>query len=140
VSSSAPHALELGYLQRGDRVVMNRFELLAVALDEARTIARAGYRPPLAPVDVVVAERPGIAAVKAHLLNLLEGGRISGHDFLVGAATGEVLCGGDVDAGSRVDEDWLLELERRKFMELLDTRETQERIAHMLKTGKPLRN
>ena len=52
----------------------------------------------------------------------------------------EVMCGGEVEGGSRVDEQWMLDLERRHFMELLATQKTQERIEHMLKTGKPLRN
>jgi len=71
---------------------------------------------------------------------MLEGKYISEHDYLISSKIAEVMCGGEVEGGSRVDEQWLLDLERRHFMELLATQKTQERIEHMLKTGKPLRN
>jgi len=74
------------------------------------------------------------------LVNMRDGGFISPYDFVVGLAIARVLCGGEVDAGSTVDEHWLLELERREFMGLLKNTKTQERVAHTLKTGKPLRN
>ena len=74
------------------------------------------------------------------LVNMRDGGFISTYDFVVGLAVARVLCGGEVDAGSTVDERWLLELERREFMTLLKNAKTQERVAHTLKTGKPLRN
>jgi 3-hydroxyacyl-CoA dehydrogenase len=69
-----------------------------------------------------------------------DGGFISAYDFVVGLAIARVLCGGEVESGSLVDEKWLLELERREFMTLLKSPKTLERIAHTLKTGKPLRN
>ena len=140
VARSAEHARTLGYLQASDGIVMNRYELLHVAKSEARVLAEAGYRPPLPPLGIRVAGRDAAATLKAHMVNLLEGGRISEHDLLVGEALAAVLCGGDVDAGSLVDEQWLLDLERRHFMALAATAKTQERIEHMLKTGKPLRN
>ena len=65
---------------------------------------------------------------------------ISAHDYKVAKAAAIALCGGEVDAGSLVDEDWLLTVERKLFFELLKTEKTQARIAHMLETGKPLRN
>jgi len=74
------------------------------------------------------------------LLNMREGGFVSPYDFEIGLAVARVLCGGDVDPGSLVDERWFLELERAEFMRLLRDARTQERIAHTLKTGKPLRN
>ncbi|MDF0678021.1 MAG: hypothetical protein P0107_02755 [Nitrosomonas sp.] len=77
---------------------------------------------------------------KSTLVNLLEGGFISEHDYLIGSKIAHVMCGGDIVAGSRVDEEWLLKLERTAFIELLATEKTQDRIAHTLKTGKPLRN
>ena len=81
-----------------------------------------------------------MATIRAYLVNMLEGKYISEHDYLIGSKIAEVMCGGDVEAGSRVDEQWLLDLERGHFMELLATEKTQARIEHMLKTGKPLRN
>ncbi len=87
-----------------------------------------------------LAGRTGIATLTAAMVNMLEGGFISAHDFDIGCRIAETICGGDVDAGSVVDEQWLLDLERRNFMELLATEKTQHRIDHMLKHGKPLRN
>jgi 3-hydroxyacyl-CoA dehydrogenase len=140
VGRSAGHARELGYLRPTDRIVMNRFELLAIAKAEARLLAEAGYRPPLKPRAIPVLGRSAAATIKAYMINMLEGGHISEHDYLIGGKIAEVMCGGEVEAGSRVDEQWLLDLERRHFMELLATQKTQERIEHTLKTGKPLRN
>ncbi len=140
VSRSAEHAREIGYLRPSDRVVMNRFELLAIAMAEARALAAAGYRPPLKPRDIPVLGRSAAATIKAYMVNMLEGRFISEHDYLIGSKIAEIMCGGDVEAGSKVDEQWLLDLERKHFMELLATQKTQERIEQMLKTGKPLRN
>ena len=140
VARSAEHARALGYLRDTDTVVMNRHELLHVAKGAARALADAGYRPPLPPLGIRVAGRSAIATLEAHMVNLMEGGRISEHDMLVGRKLATVLCGGDVEQGCVVDEQWLLDLERRHFMELIATAKTQERVEHMLKTGKPLRN
>ena len=74
------------------------------------------------------------------LVNMRDGGFISAYDFDIGLAIARVICGGEVDAGSEVDEKWLLDLERREFMALLHNAKTQARIAHTLATGKPLRN
>jgi 3-hydroxyacyl-CoA dehydrogenase len=140
VSRSAEQAREIGYLRPADRIVMNRFELLGIAKAELRALAAAGYRPPLRPVAIPAAGRSAIATIKAFMVNLLEGGQISEHDFLIGSKIATVMCGGDVEAGSLVDEQWFLDLERRHFMELIATEKTQARIEHTLKTGKPLRN
>ncbi|MBI4194569.1 MAG: 3-hydroxyacyl-CoA dehydrogenase, partial [Betaproteobacteria bacterium] len=140
VGRSAEHAREIGYLRPADKIVMNRFELLQIAKAELRSLAAAGYRPPLEPRAIPVAGRSAIATIKAFMVNLLEGGHISEHDYVIGGKIATVMCGGDVEAGSLVDEEWFLDLERRHFMELIATQKTQERIAHMLKTGKPLRN
>jgi 3-hydroxyacyl-CoA dehydrogenase len=140
VGKSAEQSRELGYLKATDRIVANRTELLYVAKCEVNELAEAGYRPPLRPRDIPVAGRSALATLKAHLANMLVGGYISEHDFLVASKIAYVMCGGDVEAGSVVDERWLLDLERSCFMELLATEKTQARIEHTLKTGKPLRN
>ena len=140
VGRSAEHAREIGYLRATDRIVMNRFELLAIAKAEARMLAEAGYRPPLRPRDIPVLGRSAAATIKAYIANMYAGRFISEHDYLIGGKIADVLCGGDVDGGSLVDEQWLLDLERKHFMELLATEKTQARIEQMLKTGKPLRN
>jgi len=140
VSRSALEAKEIGFLRRGDVVITNAFELLHVARATARALAEAGYRPPLPPRSVPVAGRTGIAALEMMLVNMRDGGFISAYDFEVGLRIARVLCGGEVEPGSLVDEKWLLDVERAEFMALLHNAKTQERIAHTLKTGKPLRN
>jgi len=140
VGRSAERARELGYLRATDRVVMNRFELLEIAKAEVRALAAAGYRPPLRQNAIPVAGRSAIATIRAFMENLLAGGHISVHDYLVGHKVAIVMCGGEVEGGSLVDEQWLLDLERKHFMELIATEKTQARIEYTLKTGKPLRN
>lgn len=140
VSKSAELAREMGYLRASDRIVMNRFELLHVAKQEALALIATAYRPPMVQRQIPVAGRAGIASFKASMVNMLEGDFISEHDYVIGCRVAEVMCGGDVDVGSMVDEQWLLDLERRNFLELLAMDKTQARIEHMLRKGKPLRN
>lgn len=140
VAKSAELAREMGYLRQSDRIVMNKFELLHIAKQEAKALNATTYRPPLHQRQIAVAGRTGIATLKAAMVNMLEGGFISEHDYNIGCRVADTLCGGDVEAGALVDEQWLLDLEIKHFMELLATDKTQARIEHMLKTGKPLRN
>jgi 3-hydroxyacyl-CoA dehydrogenase len=140
VGRSAEQARDLGYLRPTDRIVMNRFELLEIAKAELRALAAAGYRPPLRQVAIPVAGRSAIATIRAFMENMLAGGHISEHDYLIGHKVAIVMCGGEIEGGSLVDEQWFLDLERKHFMELIATEKTQARIEHTLKTGKPLRN
>jgi 3-hydroxyacyl-CoA dehydrogenase len=139
-SGSAQEAIEMGFAKASDDVVFHPRELLYVAVRRARSMAEANYRPPMQARNVVVAGRVGIATLEMALLNLREGGFISAHDYKVGRAVAVALCGGAVEKGSQVSEQWLLDVERREFIELLKTPETQARIQHTLETGKPLRN
>ena len=140
VSGSALEAKELKLARDSDLVVFNAHELLHVAKAQARAMAESSYRAPLPPNAVPVAGSIGIATFKMMLVNMLAGGFISEHDMEIATRIATVLCGGDIDRGSLVDEQWLLELEREHFVALALMPKTQERIAHMLKTGKPLRN
>lgn len=140
VSKSAYEAMDMGFAKPGDDVVFHPAELLYVALKRAEAMAEAGYRPPLKARKVKVAGRSGIATLEMMLVNLKEGGFISDHDFAVARAAAVALCGGPVEPGSLVDEQWLLDVERREFMTLLGTEKTQARIQWMLEKGKPLRN
>ena len=140
VSKSALEAKGLGYLKASDVVIFNPHELLWVAKAQVRALSESAYRPPLPARNVPVAGRTGIATLEMLLVNMRDGGFISAYDFSVGLAIARVLCGGDVESGSLVDEHWLLDLERREFMALLRNPKTQERVAHTLATGKPLRN
>ncbi len=139
VSKSAQEARRMGYLSRDDVIVFNPYELLHVAKVEARALSAAGYRPAL-PALVPVAGRYGMATIMAQLVNMRDGGFISAHDYKLGAMIAEVVSGGEVEQGSLVSEQWLLDLERRAFMELLRHPKTQERIMGMMQTGKPVRN
>jgi len=139
VSKSALEAKKMGYLGAGDVIVFNAYELLHVAKVEVHALFDAGYRPPLKAL-VPVAGRYGMATIMAQLVNMRDGGFISAHDYKLGAMIAEVVCGGEVEQGSLVSEQWLLDLERKAFMELLDHPKTQERIMGMMQTGKPVRN
>ncbi|MGO4549842.1 3-hydroxyacyl-CoA dehydrogenase/enoyl-CoA hydratase family protein [Lysobacter sp. 2RAF19] len=140
VSTSAVEAKQLKLAREGDGVVFNAFELLDVARAQARALADSGYRPPLPARRIQAAGDVGIATFKMMLVNMLEGRFISPHDYEIATRIATVLCGGEIDRGTLVDEDWLLRLEREHFVALAQMPKTQERIAHMLKTGKPLRN
>jgi 3-hydroxyacyl-CoA dehydrogenase len=140
VSRSALDAKELGYLRPADIVIFNAFELLWVAKAQVRALSESTYRPPLPQRNIPVVGKTGIATLEMMLVNMRDGGFVSAYDFVVGLAIARVLCGGDIESGSLVDEKWLLKLERREFMQLLKSPKTLERIAHTLKTGKPLRN
>ena len=139
-STSAFEAKQLGLLRPDDVVVFNGFELLYVARKVAAAMADSGYRPPLPANSVTVAGDVGLATLKMALVNMLEGRFISAHDNTIATRIGDVLCGGAIERGSQVDEQWLLDLERKHFFELAQMPRTQERIVHTLTTGKPLRN
>ncbi len=140
VATSAMEAKSLQLAREDDVVVFNAFELLHVAKAQARALAESGYRPPLPARQIQVAGDVGIATFKMLLVNMLEGRFISEHDYEIATRIATVLCGGEIDRGSLVDEEWLLKLEREHFVALAQMPKTQARVAHMLSTGKPLRN
>lgn len=140
VSKSALEAKELGYLKQSDTIVFHPDELLSVAIQEAKNMAYSGYRPELKSNNIPVVGKGGIATMKALLVNMQEGHFISEHDFEIGQYVATILGGGNIDQNALVTEDWLLDLELSYFMNLLKTKKTQDRIAYMLKNGKPLRN
>ncbi|WP_374492334.1 3-hydroxyacyl-CoA dehydrogenase/enoyl-CoA hydratase family protein [Zoogloea sp.] len=140
VSKSALQAVELGFAKPSDDIIFNARELLHVALHRARAIAESGYQPPLVQRAVTVAGRNGIATCEMMLINMKEGGFISAWDYRVARAAATALCGGEVETNAKVPEQWILDVERAQFLDLLKTEQTQQRIVHMLETGKPLRN
>ena len=140
VGKSAHECRKLGFLSSSDTIVFNSYEVLSVAITEARNLFDAGYRPNHKLKGVPVAGKNGIATIMSQLVNMRDGGFITGHDFTLGKIIATVICGGDVETGSLVDEEWLLALERKYFVELIDNPKTQERIMGMLQTGKPVRN
>ena len=139
VGTSALESKKLGYLLDSDLIVPHKDEVLFVAINEAKAMAAGGWRAPhkrLFPV----AGRSGIATIRGSLVNMRDGGFISEHDQHIATLIAEVVCGGDVDAGTLVSEEYLMALERKAFCALIEHPKTQERILGMLNTGKPVRN
>ena len=139
VGTGAIDSRRIGYLLDSDVVVPNVNELLFVAINEARAMYDSGYRAPLKRTFPVVG-RSGLATIKGQLVNMRDGGFISAHDFHIASLIANVVCGGDVDIGTLVTEEYLMTLERKAFCSLLENAKTQERIMGMMSTGKPVRN
>jgi 3-hydroxyacyl-CoA dehydrogenase len=139
VGTSAIESRKLGYLLWTDVIVPNKDELLFVAINEAKSMAASGYRAP-SKRQFPVAGRNGKATITGSLINMRDGGFISQHDFHIATLIANVVCGGDVEAGTMVTEEYLMTLERQAFTSLLTMAKTQERIMGMLSTGKPVRN
>ena len=139
VSSSGPDAKRLGYLRDADGISMNRDRLQ----DDAKAIALARvpeYVRPQPRMAIRVGGSGVLATLKLGIHLAWRGGRISDHDAIIGRKLAWVLAGGNAQHATTVTEQQLLDLEREAFLSLCGERKTQERIAHTLKTGKPLRN
>jgi len=139
VSTSGEEARSLGYLRRADRIAMNRDRQVADAKETALAMVRAGYHPP-APPEIRVLGEEFLAAAKLAIHMLVRGEYATEHDAVVARKLAYILAGGNVTAPQTVSEQYVLDLEREAFVSLCGERKTQERIAHTLKTGKPLRN
>ncbi|WP_392537379.1 3-hydroxyacyl-CoA dehydrogenase/enoyl-CoA hydratase family protein [Legionella sp. 227] len=139
VAGSAADAMEMGYLRSTDSYVMHADEVLYVALAKINFMHAANYLPPLK-TQFQIAGIEGKARLQAGLVNWLEGGFISQHDYFIATELATVLCGGNLNQNTFVDENWMLKLEREAFMTLAASPLTQARISHLLETGKPLRN
>jgi 3-hydroxyacyl-CoA dehydrogenase len=140
VSTSAVEAREIGFLRPTDPITMNRDRLIEDAKQTALAIVREGYTQPLPRQDIPVLGEPALAAIKLAIHMMVRGGFISEYDGHVAAKLAFVITGGNLTRQTRVSEQYLLDLEREAFVSLCGERKTQERIQHMLKTGKPLRN
>jgi len=139
VSSSAQEAMKMAYLQKGDIIVANVYELLALAQNQVKAMRYSGYRPPI-PTLIPVGGRSVASTVMAQVVNMRDGGFISEHDAHIAQKIIEIITGGNVDAGTLVTEEWLLKLERQAFVELIGHPKTMERIMGILQNGKPVRN
>jgi 3-hydroxyacyl-CoA dehydrogenase len=147
VGTSAEECRDLGFLRRGDGVSMNRERLVADAKETALGLSRGGYRAPAASwqegaqtTRIKVLGEQFLAAAKLVIHLMQRGGYASEHDAKVGRKLANILAGGALSAPQTVSEQYVLDLEREAFVSLCGERKTQERIAHTLKTGKPLRN
>lgn len=140
VATSAQEARSFGFLRDSDAISMNGDRVIADAKQEVLNLAAAGYTQPVQRTDIYAMGEAGMAAFKIALTMMKRGGYISDHDELIGRKIAKILCGGELNHATTVSEQYLLDLEREGFLSLCGERKTQERIAAMLKTGKPLRN
>ncbi|MEP6901789.1 MAG: 3-hydroxyacyl-CoA dehydrogenase/enoyl-CoA hydratase family protein [Actinomycetota bacterium] len=140
VATSAQEARSFGILRDSDAISMNGDRLIADAKAEVLALAETGYVQPVERTDIFVMGEQAQAAIKLALHMMRQGMFISEHDALIGTKLAKILSGGDMNHSAYVSEQYLLDLEREAFLSLCGTRKTQERIAAMLKTGKPLRN
>jgi 3-hydroxyacyl-CoA dehydrogenase len=140
VATSAAEAKSLGFLREEDSFSMNADRLIADAKQEVLALASTGYRQPQQRRDVLALGNSALSTIKLGVHQMKRGGFISDHDAVIGEKLARILTGGDLNHETRVSEQYLLDLEREAFLSLCGMRPTQERIAHMLKTGKPLRN
>ena len=139
VSTSVEAARSLGFLRRSDLIAMNRDRQVADAKATALALVREGYHPP-APAQIRVLGEEFLAGAKLAIHMLVRGEFASDHDAVVARKLAYILAGGGITAPQSVSEQYILDLEREAFVSLCGERKTQERIAHTLKTGKPLRN
>ncbi|WP_019637953.1 3-hydroxyacyl-CoA dehydrogenase/enoyl-CoA hydratase family protein [Paenibacillus fonticola] len=139
VSSSAHEAKALGYLQPDDRIVVQPDYLIYEAKQAVLRMSAAGYEP-RQEEKLRVAGSEGKAVLQLGAIGMREGRYISGHDLLIARKLAHVLAGGDVPPGTYVSEQYMLDLEREAFLSLCGEPKTQQRMQHMLSTGKPLRN
>jgi 3-hydroxyacyl-CoA dehydrogenase len=140
VATSAVEAKDLKIMRQSDGVAMNPDRLLYSAKAMALGLAAQGYRRPDSTVEFPVSGESGMAAVKVQLYNMNEAGWISEYDRYLGGELARILCGGEVPSGTKVNEQYILDLEREVFLRLCGQRKTLERMQFMLKKGKPLRN
>jgi 3-hydroxyacyl-CoA dehydrogenase len=140
VATSAEEARAFGFLREEDTISMNPDRLIADAKKEVLALASSGYVEPQQRTDILALGLPALATLKLGIHQMLRAGFISEHDAEIGQQLARVLTGGDLNHQTRVSEQYLLDLEREAFLSLIGKRKTQERVAHMLKTGKPLRN
>lgn len=139
VSTSADDARKLGFLDAGAGISMNGERLIGDARAAAISLAQI-YRPSAPRTDVKVAGAAGAAVLKQGAWLGHQGGYITDYDLVIAGKLAHVLCGGDLSGEQLVSEQYLLDLEREAFLSLCGDPRTQARMAHMLKTGKPLRN
>lgn len=141
VATSAYEAFDTGILQYGkDTVVVNKDRQIATAKAHAKLMAEAGYTQPIKRKDVKVLGKQALGMFLVGTDAMEASNYISEHDHKIANKLAYVMAGGDLSEPTKVSEQYLLDLEREAFLSLCTERKTLERIQHMLKTGKPLRN
>ena len=140
VATSAEEARSFGFLSAEDTISMNTDRLIADAKKEVLSLAASGYVAPQPRTDVLALGNSALSTLKLGIHQMKRAGYISDHDAEIGTQLARILTGGDLNHPTRVSEQYLLDLEREAFLKLVGMRKTQERLGHMLKTSKPLRN
>jgi 3-hydroxyacyl-CoA dehydrogenase len=140
VATSAEEARSFGFLTADDTLSMNTDRLIADAKKEVLSLAASSYVAPQQRTDVLAMGNSALSTLKLGIHQMKRAGYISDHDAEIGTQLARILTGGDLNHPTRVSEQYLLDLEREAFLKLVSMRKTQDRIAAMLKTGKPLRN
>jgi 3-hydroxyacyl-CoA dehydrogenase len=140
VSTSAAEAFDLGFLRRGDEIVVNSNRVIAQAKAAAIELADAGYSQPSQKTNIKVHGRGALGMFMSGVYAMKMGNYISEHDEKIANKLAYVMCGGDLSSPTEVSEQYLLDLEREAFLSLCGERKTLERIQSILTTGKPLRN
>ncbi|EKD39985.1 MAG: hypothetical protein ACD_75C00217G0002 [uncultured bacterium] len=139
VSMGAAELFGMDYMRTSDSISMDIDRLIGDAKQKVLALA-VNYRPKTPVVNIPAPGRGIAAAIKSQLWNMKMGNFITEYEAEMGAIIASVMCGGDVNPGTPISEDYLLQLERENFLKLCGNKKTAERIQHMLKTGKPLRN
>ncbi|MCF6180186.1 MAG: enoyl-CoA hydratase/isomerase family protein, partial [Geopsychrobacter sp.] len=139
VAMGAAELSDMGYMRQGDSMTMNPEHLIGDAKQKVLGLA-PNFRPKRAAENVPAPGRSIAASIKSQLWNMQAGGFVTEYEMEVGGLIADVICGGNVPAGTLISEDYLLQLEREGFLKLCGNKKTVQRIQHMLKTGKPLRN
>ena len=140
VSTSAREAVDLGLLKPNTKIAMHADRRIHMAKEEVLRLSNQGYMPPPLRANILVLGQPGLAAMKTMAYQMAQAGYASEYDAYLGEQLAYILCGGDLTAATEVHEDYLFDLERKVFIDLLKQKKTQERIESILKTNKPLRN
>jgi 3-hydroxyacyl-CoA dehydrogenase len=140
VATSGPEAVKMGLLRPTDKMTVNRDFLIEDAKKTVLAMNLEGYAPPRPLDQIRVAGENSLAMIKMAIWTLRQQGYATEHDVTVATKVGYVLCGGNVLADTKVNEQYLLDLEREAFLSLAGDPKTQARMQHTLTTGKPLRN
>ena len=141
VSTSAYEAFDLGLLQKGkDTIVVNKERQIATAKAHAKLMAESGYTQPVKRKNIKVLGKQALGMFLVGTDSMEHSKYISAHDQKIANKLAYVMAGGDLSEPTMVTEQYLLDIEREAFLSLCSERKTLERIQHMLKTGKPLRN
>jgi 3-hydroxyacyl-CoA dehydrogenase len=139
VSTSAAELYEMGYMRHGDAFSMDPDKRIFDAKQKAIALS-ANYRPSRPLVDLKAPGRSVAATIKSQVWNMKMGGQVTEFEELLAGTIADVITGGDVPAGTLITEEYLLDLEREAFLKMCGQKKTLERIQHMLKKGKALRN